>query len=456
MSQIDLKSYFKLGLDSTNDATEQAGLINTIRTPVDTQSRQLNRVTFKVPKIGMLTADSHINLRFTSLGDYKGLNLINGALGAVQRFRVLVGNKVLTDIERPALMENVKLYSSRTLSHLQDFERMFLGNSLDLVTDLDNGDFTLGDAGSAVINDSGDVSIERQYLLTSGECKTFGLPIRMLGASFLETASLPVFLLGSREMIIELTFEDDARQYAIGGSISKNTLQVDLVNVELVSTHIMLDEKLESEQIAGLRNKPAMYPLIDTYLIKGVLPAGANGTKATNLYRLNIQNREVHRVLMATPKLVGSHDDFFGNQASEGCGDEELQVKANGLNVFDRPITNSATIYQLLNYYNGGLSLKFPYQVFHGTEYATSQQSFDVGVSEMLGNQHYIGLDFKNGNNGIQGSGTVMTSALEVEYSNTPNNGSGENTQKDAHDVFFYVSYSKMLQIGANMINVSF
>jgi len=456
MSQIDLKSYFKLGLDSTNDATEQAGLINTIRTPVDTQSAQLNRVTFKVPKMGMLTGDSHVNLRFKSLGDYKGLNLINGALGSVQRFRVLVGNKVLTDIERPALMENVKLYSSRTLSHLMDFERMFLGNSLDLITDLDDGNFALGDSGSAVINDAGNVSIERQYLLTSGECKTFGLPLRMLGASFLETASLPVFLLGSRDMIVEITFEDDARQYAIGGSISKNTLSVDLPNVELITTHVMLNEELEAEQIANLRNSPAMYPLIDTYLIKGVLPAGANGVKATNLYRLNIQNREVHRVLMATPKLVGSHDDFFGNQASEGCGDEEIQVKANGLNIFDRPVSNAATIYQLLNYYNGGLSLKVPYQIFNGTEYATTQQDFDVDLSEMIGNQHFIGLDFKNGNNGIQGSGTVMTSALEVEYSNTPNNGTGEDTQRAAHDVFFYVSYSKMLQIGANMINVSF
>ena len=73
MSQIDIKSFFKLGLDSTDDAGEEAGLINTIRTPVDTQSRQLNRVTFKVPKIGMLTADSHINLRFTTTKNNVGL-----------------------------------------------------------------------------------------------------------------------------------------------------------------------------------------------------------------------------------------------------------------------------------------------------------------------------------------------------------------------------------------------
>lgn len=456
MSQVDLKSYFKLGLDSTNNATEQAGLINTIRTPVDTQSRQLNRITFKCPKIGMLTADSHINLRFTSTADYTGLNVLNGALGCVQRFRVLIGNKVLTDIERPALLKNVELYSSRTLSHLMDFEKMYIGNSLDLVVNKVNGNFELGSDGTAVIDEDGDVVVQSQYLKTTGECKTFGLPLRMLGATFLETASLPVFLLGSREMIIEITFEDDARQYAIGGTIAKNTLQVDLPNVELVSTHVMLDEQLEAQQMAGLAKNPAMYPLIDTYLIKGVLPAGANGTKATNLYRLNIQNREVHRLLMATPPLVGSHNTLLGNQVAQGCGDEVLQVRANGLNIFDRPVANAATIYQLLNYYNGGLSLKMPYQVFNGTEYALAQQTHDAEMADLLGSQHYLGLDFKNGNNGIKGSGTVMTAALEVEYSNTPNNGSGKDNQKDAHDVFFYVSYSKMLQIGQNMINVSF
>ena len=457
MSQIDIKSFFKLGLDSTDDAGEEAGLINTIRTPVDTQSRQLNRVTFKVPKIGMLTADSHINLRFTTTKNNVGLNILNGALGAIQRFRVLVGNRVLTDIERPALMENVKLYSARTLTHLMDFERKFLGNSFNLETDKDDGNFILGDYGNAVVDDAGDVKMQQQILNANGEGKTYAIPLKMLGASFLETASLPVFLLGSREMIIEITFEDDCRQYAIQEQITaKDDVKVDLVNVELISTHVMLNEQTESDQMAGLSKSAAQYPLIDTYLIKAVLPAGVNGTKATNLYRLNIQNREVHRVLMAYPLLVGSHNDFLANQASDAVGDEVLQVKANGLNIFERPVTNAATIYQLLNYYNGGLSLKVPNQVFNGTKYAMEALSHNADYADLLGTQHYVGLDFKNGNNGIQGSGTVMTSALEVEYSNTPNNDSGRGNQALAHDVFFYVSYSKMLTIGQNMINVSF
>jgi len=159
---------------------------------------------------------------------------------------------------------------------------------------------------------------------------------------------------------------------------------------------------------------------------------------------------------MAMPQLVGSHNNLLGNQKSDSVGDESLQVKANGLQIFERPVSNPATIYQLLNYYNGGLSLKVPYQVFNGTEYSNTAMDFDADFDELLGTQHYIGLDFKNGNNGIQGSGTVMTEALQVEYTNTPNNGSSLDNQRLAHDVFFYVSFSKMLTIGANMINVSF
>jgi hypothetical protein len=457
MSTTDIDQYFKLGLDSTNNAGEQAGLINTIRTPTDTASAQLSRVTFKVPKIGMLTGDSHINLKFTGADANKyNLNLVNGALGCIKRFRILIGNKVLTDLEEPALLENNKMYSNDTLTHLNDFEKNFIGNDLSFVTDQDSGNFQLAPNGNIEVSNTGNPKASKM-VIEGAKCKTYGIPLRKLGASFLETASLPVFLLGSREMIIEITFHNDAREYAVlpSGAIAKASVSVDINNVELVSTHVMLDDETESEQIANLRDSPAQYPLTDTYVIRGVLPAGADATPATNLYRLNIQNREVHRILMATKRLVGTNVEFLANQVAEGCGDESLQVKANGLNVFDRPVTNSATIYQLLNYYNGGPSLKVPFQVFNGTLYSMTELNADVDYSDLQGAMHYVGLDFKNGNAGIQGSGTVMTSALEIDYTNTPNTG-GSGKQTEQHDMLFYVSISKMLSIGASSIVVSF
>ena len=116
---VNLNEYFNLGLDSTNNPIEEAGQINVFRTPVDTSSVNLNRITFKVPKSGLLTADSMLNLQFvlqdtTATDSQYTLNLINGAIGAIKRTRILLDNKVLVDLQRPGLPEIVKLYSRNT------------------------------------------------------------------------------------------------------------------------------------------------------------------------------------------------------------------------------------------------------------------------------------------------------------------------------------------------------
>jgi hypothetical protein len=87
--------------------------------------------------------------------------------------------------------------------------------------------------------------------------------------------------------------------------------------------------------------------------------------------------------------------------------------------------------------------------------YSMTELNADVDYSDLQGAMHYVGLDFKNGNAGIQGSGTVMTSALEIDYTNTPNTG-GSGKQTEQHDMLFYVSISKMLSIGSSSIVVSF
>ncbi len=97
---LDLNDYFSLGLESTNQPIENAGMINVFRTPVDTSSANLNRVTFKFPKTGLLTADSMITLQFirsdssTAQSDLTP-NFVNGAIGAIKRTRILINNKTI-------------------------------------------------------------------------------------------------------------------------------------------------------------------------------------------------------------------------------------------------------------------------------------------------------------------------------------------------------------------------
>ena len=460
---VDLNNYFKLGLDSTNQATQQAGLINTIRTPADTTSAALNRVTFKVPKTGMLTADSHFNIRFLTGGvSNHNVNLISGALGAVKRMRITMGNKVLTDIERPSLHIIPHLYSRNTLTQLSDYHKHFIGCNYLLNTDFGDGTNSLNPYGSVAFT-AANVVYQRQSNISTAGAPTYSLPLRLLGADFLNAASMPVFLLQNQEMIIELEFTNDSRDYAFipNGAITAGSVSVDLNNIELVSTHIMLPDEVEQQQIMSLRNQPAQYPLIDTYLIRGVLPAGAGaqvGTPATErrseLYRLNVQNREVHKMLCVLKPLDGQAETVFANQRSLACGDENIQLKINGLNYFERPLTNSAIIYQVFKDYLDGMGLKFPVETCTGGSFVSKDQVVSTQFGEALKQEHYVGFDFKNGNQGVFGAGTVMKSAIEFEYSSLSDDD--RVVESGARDMFFYVSVSKMLSIGNNVVSVSF
>jgi len=104
----NINDYFQLGMDS--EAMEQNSLVmNTIRTPVDTQSGRtgLSKTTFKIPKIGFLTGDSMLTLQFVNNGGTNSNvtpNFVTGALGCIERVRLLIDNKELTNLELPSLL----------------------------------------------------------------------------------------------------------------------------------------------------------------------------------------------------------------------------------------------------------------------------------------------------------------------------------------------------------------
>jgi len=107
------------------------------------------------------------------------------------------------------------------------------------------------------------------------------------------------------------------------------------------------------------------------------------------------------------------------------------------------------------------MALKVPNQIYHGDRFSmecmeVAAASSDKGaVRDYISTFHYLGFDFRNGNNGIFGAGTVQRQALEVDYSNTPRTNIKGNSAT-VKDVLFYASVSKMLSIGSNSIDVSF
>ena len=464
---LDLNDYFSLGLESTNQPIENAGMLNVFRNPVDTVSTNLNRITFKFPKTGLLTSDTMVTLQpilsdSTQTTSKLTPNFVNGLIGSIKRTRLLVDNKVLVDLERPGLAENVKLYSRNTQVELAEKEYKLMGNQFRTQINADGSEgFDINDTRVFDNQNNTNISISKNIILQEASSKVYGIPLKHLGCDFLEAAALPVFLLGHREMILELEFFADCREYVCepqGTGLNAGDVKINLANAELVSTHVMLPPDVEANEVSAMAKQPVSYPLLDKYVIKGVIDTTTGvGNEKSETYRINFQNREVHNLMMCSVVNSPTSTLLCGNQKSIGMGDENLQLKINGLNLFDRPINSQPLIYQLTTYSEDGRTLKVPLNAWNVTNNSLNaySQNTDPLYLDYRGNFHYVKVDFSNGNSGVFGSGSVMKTAAEIDYKVTPRTATNP-VQTAKNDLYFYVTISKLLSLGASQINISY
>jgi hypothetical protein len=468
----DLNSYFQLGLDSATNP-QSSLVMNTIRTPVDSQSGRsgLSRVTFKVPKVGLITGDSMITLQFIQNGTPSTANVtpnfISGALGCIERCRILVDNKVLTDLEKPSLLEIPKMYSRATQNEVAQYQNKFLANEFETdvvpISGLEQFDNTKTRYFTAADKTTDFQNVVRHRPSTEALSHVYGLHLKNLGAEFLENESLPVFLLGAqREMIIELYIHTDCREYLVPtmGTLSADDYVVNYANVELVTTHVQIPDDVQASEIANLQTQPVSYPLIDNYVVKGNRVMGADGTTDNKVFRINAQNRELHKLLMVNTNVstqVQDNNRVVGNQKAIALGDESLQIKSNGLNLFERPITSQSLLYQQTTYAHNGMALKLPMNACRvDTRVKQMPPMTDNLGLNYRGNAKYLAIDFTNGNGGVYGGGSVQKQAMEIEHNVTPTDSTNPIQQNRTFNSSFYLSVSKLLTIGARNVEISF
>jgi hypothetical protein len=160
---------------------------------------------------------------------------------------------------------------------------------------------------------------------------------------------------------------------------------------------------------------------------------------------------------MSVVKPTPANSRLMGNQFSTSMGDESLQMKVNGLNLFDRPITVQPLLYQLTTYSEEGRTLKIPLNAWACSNNSLNKttQNTSALYLDYRGGFHYLKVDFSNANSGVYGSGTIMKTATEIEYNVTPRTNANPD-QTATNDMLFYASISKLLTIGANQINISY
>ena len=103
------------------------------------------------------------------------------------------------------------------------------------------------------------------------------------------------------------------------------------------------------------------------------------------------------------------------------------------------------------------MALKLPYNAYQVVD-RTAQipQGTETLYTNYRGTQHYLAIDFQNGNAGVFGAGSVQKTAMEIEYKTTPRVATNPVQENRQYDTNFYLSVSKMLSIGARNVEISF
>lgn len=471
---VELNRFFNLEVDEVEDAPLQQSLLTTIRTPIEASNPNTNSVFIKIPKIGLLTSDSMVTFRIkaaSALANNARVNLLNGALGAIRRFTLRIDNKILSDIEKPSYMVTQALYSQNSVSKISCLHHYLFGCNTRVTVDKESGierpDVRCGMVVSYDIATELPTITAQEFLVseTAEENYRFGVPLSFLGATWLANNNLPMFLMKDREVILEIQFEHDAREYLSGTDpLELAYCQVDLPTVELVSTHILQDEELERGMMAQIKKQPFKYAMLDSYLVKNVMSGLSLDVEKTETYRINLQGRELHSMLLAfrdtappTHSTVGTFKIWTANQGSDCLGNEEYLLKMNGRNVFERPVNSQALIYFLTQLYNKGASTQVSKLMYTCDENMVSNAAYNTDIynRDLRGLCHWVGFDFENGNNVVFGSGVAQVAPLEIQLSVTPRVINFPN-QTSNHEVLSYMTISKLLSIGAGSVAITF
>lgn len=486
MSSPQIQDFFRLGLSQEDESLDDAGLVNTIRVAPESTSSLHNFCKFKFENVGLLTSDSGIMVQAQSNSTQAaaGLNMGAGILKAIKRVQVLIDGQTLSDLEDPCMLEGQRMYSRNTNSRLLDYHKSLLGNSFQIETEIAGTKaFAKGFQKVASENSvqySTDANplpfpVRNNLVNTNTGFKKYFVHLHQLGLSFLRHQNLPLYLMKDRNIELIIEFFDDCREWGFNSAanLAANSLKINLENCELVQTNIILDEELVAQQRDLLSKAGSVnFPIIENYLIKGTITTGAANTMTDHSpIRLNLQNREVHRLLTCFKENEGSFvQDAMGNFKSHALGDEEINYRVNGNFLFDDDVDNASLIYYLNSQYNNGFALKVPFPAYNlnslsnqqfplATPADATQRNFTVYEGKM----HYLGQSFRNGNDGVVGSGTSMRVPLELVYrqsavvsqADAAANGQPQQVSK-TYSMNHYVGATKLLSISPSSVMISF
>jgi hypothetical protein len=389
------------------------------------------RHTFRIDQSGFL--DENTMLLFKPVASAAAaaagcrLNCWNGALGAIDRVTLQVGDYMLQDINKVGIWAAVnRLYTeapdkqtklwAHYLHNCLRFkvldEAGAVGNALtgSIQVDGAKSGIDYGDAagGGAAVRNAAITAVAANNLRNA-------IPLGLIVPA-LKGVELPLFLFQDYRVNIIVEFNPrssefanriDKINFAAGENMACDDGDITFSEVQLLMDYLIYPSSVQDEFMKRTQQEGGYtMDFMNVVTVEKQLPAAPVNVVSREEHRIGLANSEVHYVQLVK-KLTAATDagqnKVLLGQRSDSVSIESTQWTVNGVDVYPEPYFNPVSHYNGLSYVLGvDYQVPKPLCVMDSTtEYSllTNVQSGIHGKSKV------IGLDLSTGAPGVQGSG---------------------------------------------------
>jgi len=444
------------------------------------QSTTQKKYIFKLESTGYLDANSVLCFKLKStLSGGRRVNIFNGALGAVRRATLSVGDYVLNDTDSVNKWSTLENFASLSRDVQNGFYSHYFGNSLhtQVVTDVvPDGDQVVNPYGSIDVDnnnsglsfggnlsggssvgavDSKVVGINSQPLSTNLDtCVQYGIPLGFLFPA-LKNKTIPLFLFELYKIYITVYFEEPS-QYInsiVQDDYTTDKLQaannsVSVEDVKLQIDYLIYPSSVVNKQLEMI-SKEGGY-VLDFYDVNHIIksiPVAENRQKQVVELKIGQENKEVHKLylLKNMPNASGRRCAGLLSFVCDSMPQETINYNVNGSDLYTVDYDTPGLHYdQLCMALDTNLDVERPmYFMDENSEWAATSGKW----SPLQGVYKPLGVDLRNGNSGVIGAGTVIGSyPITCKYSRTPHEGFDQD-QDETHEPIHYNSWIHPLNV---------
>lgn len=469
--------------------TDQPNVLEIRTETVNPLTTSATKAIFRLEPQGYLDENSMLLFKLaksaTAAGELR-VNSFNGALGAVRRATLSVGDWILNDTDRVDKWATLHHLMTKNRSVYNGVDSHYLGNQFktkpnpsklrngaddydnvngELIPDSANCGVSLGkENDGTVAGYEGYIAAINSHQLDTNAANNFEYGIR-LGYLFpcLQGRQLPLFLFDQYRIRITIEWNPTSvfcnniirTNYAGAQYLNADEGQVTISNPLLLIDYLLYPAVVQ-ETLRNDLNKEGGYTIdfYDVVRIVKNLEGGLDRVKQTQEFSMGQANREVHRIYMLRQQaLSGRRSTLLLDYQCDGMNIESVNWNINGVDEFVESLENPAWDYD-----NLAMALNTYPSVERPMYFSDETTEFCVlakDTNPLHSTYKPLGLDLRNGQPGIVGGGRLIGNyPIVCRYTRTPHAPDDAINHRDtrlAQNIDFFVMCSRRATITSGM-----